>query len=203
MRKSTLGLMVGLATTGGSAGALPANDVPMPAKSARATKAEDAHVVAELHHTNKMEIEAGRMAEQKGLSRGVRDFGDVLVRDHQAADEKLLAYAQRTGLDANAFLPDEVSGQRSTSEDDMDRLRKLSGGAFDRQFAQMMETGHARAIDHVRAARDQTADPSLRDLLAGLLPTLQRHREIAQDLVSATRNVSGDLPGADMPIPTR
>src|SRR5262249_50092388 len=125
-----------------------------------------------------------------------------LVRDHQAADEKLLAYAQKTGLDANAFLPDEVSGQRSRAEDDMDRLRRLSGGAFDREFAQMMETGHAKAIDLVRAARDQTTDPARRALLAQLLPTLQKHREIAQDLVSATRNVSGDQP-AEVPIPMR
>lgn len=54
---------------------------------------------------------------------------------------------------------------------------------FDSKFAQKMLADHEKAIDDVTAARDTTADPKLKKLLADLLPTLQKHEETARKIL--------------------
>jgi putative membrane protein len=151
---------------------------------------EDARIIAKLHHINQMEVDAGKLAEDKGQAKAVRDYGARLVRDHQSADKKIVAYADKNGIDANA-MPPAGNDQEAKDMDKMDRLRNLTGAEFDRTFASTMLEGHQKAIDLVQSARDTVTDGQLKGMLGQLLPTLEKHRQIAQNLVS-TQNVSTD-----------
>src|SRR5689334_18102792 len=51
-----------------------------------------------LHHVNEMEIEMGKLAQQKGVTQDVKDFGQKMVTDHQQADQQLMAYAKQANL---------------------------------------------------------------------------------------------------------
>ena len=55
--------------------------------------------MAQLHQVNRMEIEAGRLAQLRSVTRAVRDYGRMLVVDHTRADGKLRALAQRSHVD--------------------------------------------------------------------------------------------------------
>jgi putative membrane protein len=166
-----------------------ANATPAAVAGKPAAMTGDAQVVAKLHHVNQMEITAGKLAQDKGQMKSVRDFGARLVRDHQAADKKVMAYADKNGIDANA-MPPAGDDQEAKDQDHMDRLRNLSGPAFDHEFAMVMHDGHAKTIAMVTTARGAVTDPALRTLLGQLLPTLQQHDETAQRLLSATQGVS-------------
>src|SRR5215213_1268077 len=81
-----------------------ADDKPMGDKAAaKADKAaadatsgpDPADVLSKLHHANQMEIEAGKLAQEKGSSKAVKAYGKTLVRDHSAADKKVLATAKQ------------------------------------------------------------------------------------------------------------
>jgi putative membrane protein len=162
----------------GSAG----NATPAASTTKPVAMTEDARVVADLHRMNRMEISAGRMADEKGKASAVRVFGRRLARDHRAADAKVMAYSAKTGIDASAASPEGME-QAAKDQRQMERLRSLSGADFDRLFATTMERDHERAIDAVQNARGNVTDPNLRALLGQLLPTLQRHRAMAQALL--------------------
>src|SRR4051812_8806786 len=60
-----------------------------------AVSASDRPMIQRLHDANQMEIQMGRLAQEKGASRLVKNFGRQLVADHTAADKRLDDYLRR------------------------------------------------------------------------------------------------------------
>jgi putative membrane protein len=143
--------------------------------AARAADApQTADVLGKLHHSNQMEIEMGKLAQKNGQSKDVKDFGKTLVKDHSAADKKVTALAKKEKIDLAASTPAMKS----------DEVSKLPSGAdFDPKFAQSMVEDHKKDIREATEARDGTADPQLKSLLTDIVPTLQKHEDMAQKIV--------------------
>src|ERR1700722_15172233 len=70
------------------------------------------------------EVDAGRLAQDKGNSQQVKDFGAMMVKDHSAANEKLQALA----ASKNITLPTTPSITQVASKAKLD---VLSGDTFD------------------------------------------------------------------------
>jgi putative membrane protein len=49
------------------------------------------------------EVDAGKLAQDKGNSQQVKDFGAMMVKDHSAANEKLKEIDSGQDADAKAF----------------------------------------------------------------------------------------------------
>ena len=58
----------------------------------------DHALVMKIHKINQMEIQAGQLAQRNGSSAKVKQYGQQLVRDHQAADQKITTLAQSLGV---------------------------------------------------------------------------------------------------------
>jgi putative membrane protein len=56
--------------------------------------------IKEAIQGNLAEVKAGQLAQQKGASQGVKDFGTALVSDHQAANESATRIAQKMNVTA-------------------------------------------------------------------------------------------------------
>jgi putative membrane protein len=138
--------------------------------------ADTASVLTKLHHSNQMEIAAGKMAEEKGQSKDVKSFGKTLVTDHTASDKKVMKLAkdEKIELPAAAPMPDAA----------MDKLKSAPATDFDRMFASDMLEDHKKDIAEVKAARDATTDAKLKALLNETLPVLEKHEATAQKLVT-------------------
>jgi len=65
-------------------------------------------VLRQIHRTNLEEIRMGQLAQRNGSSAQVKQYGAQLVRDHQAADQKVVALAKQLRI----ALPQE-RGQMS------------------------------------------------------------------------------------------
>jgi len=99
---------------------------------------------AAMHNT--AEIELGKIAAQKGTSPQVKQFGEMMVREHTMAGNELK----------------QAVGNRLTLHEQMDddhrelaqKLNSLSGMEFDRQYINAMVDGH----DEVRDLLDDRAD---------------------------------------------
>jgi len=142
---------------------------------ARADDGSDtARVLGKLHRANQTEIDMGKMAQDHGTSKGVKDFGKMLVRDHAAADKKVSKLAKDAKVDLKANTP--------PSDSHPDTIH--TGAAFDNAFARNMLDDHEKDVAEVKAARDSTADPRLKKLLTELLPVLEKHKMTAQNLVA-------------------
>jgi putative membrane protein len=123
---------------------------------------------------NLAEIEMGKLAQQKGGSDGVRSFGKQLEQDHSAANEKAAALAREIGMSP----PTEPSKKQKA---DYDRMSKMSGDKFDREFVKHMVADHKKDIkEYQQEAKKTTERPS--SLAQETLPTLQTHLQTAQSL---------------------
>jgi len=81
------------------------------------------------------EVELGRMASEKGASPDVKKFGKMMVDDHTAAGDRLKAIATQYKVEWPTGLDDQHRDLR-------DKLAKLSGSEFDREYMSAMVDGH-------------------------------------------------------------
>lgn len=115
----------------------------------------------------------GELAQQKGESDSVKTFGETLVTDHGDHLKKLQAMARQM----NVAVPAAPTAQQKVEHD---RLSKLSGARFDREFARHMVTDHKKDIAKYQAEARKTGP--LADLARETMPVLQKHLKMAQDL---------------------
>jgi putative membrane protein len=125
---------------------------------------------------NLAEVAVGKLAQEKGQSEGVRTFGGHLVTDHGAANEKATAVAKTIGVTP----PTEPNRKQKAV---YDKLAKLSGDKFDREFAKAMVDDHKSDIREFEKEAKKTNDPAA-DFANETLPTLRKHLEMAQALAS-------------------
>jgi putative membrane protein len=142
-----------------------------------------ADVLTQLHESDRKEIDAGKLAQKQGQSPQVRDYGKMLVKDHTAADKKVADLAKKENLPLTDATPASGAGP--------DHMKDMAAGSnFDEKFMRDMVEDHRKDIAAVTEARDSTTDDKLKKLLTDLLPTLQKHEDVAQKIVDtqAARN---------------
>src|SRR5690349_19082077 len=92
---------------------------------ALATDSPDAKFLMDAARGDVAEIKLGQLAQQKGQSEGVREFGKMLEEDHSKAGKKTSELAK----DLNVIPPAQPSAEQMQKHD---ALEKLSGTEFDR-----------------------------------------------------------------------
>jgi putative membrane protein len=156
-----------------------AREPGLPASSAPAASntisGADREFVMQAEKDSIQERVLGRMAEEKSQNSDVKDYGKMLVKDHNDALEKLIDLMNKNGMPQPKGLPEERS-------EAVKKMQGLSGTAFDQEFVNMMVKDHQKAVDTFRheAASAQNAD--VRDYAKKVLPTLEKHLKDAQDL---------------------
>ncbi len=124
---------------------------------------------------NYAEVDLGKLAQEKGKSQAVKDYGTMLVTDHGAANDKAKAAASQ--LDVKP-----PSGASMTEKAEYLKLKVLSGDTFDRTFAKGMVKDHQDDIkNYEKEARQSDASGAY---AKETLPTLQKHLDAAQKLQS-------------------
>ena len=133
--------------------------------------------IAKAVQGNLAEVAMGQLAQQKANRDDVRAFGRTLEQDHSAANQQATASASTV----NATVP---TGPSKKQKADHDRLAKLSGTSFDREFVKHMVAGHKKDVgDYQKEA--QRSDGQVSDYAKATLPTLQKHLETAQSLAKS------------------
>lgn len=153
---------VALATLLGSAGAALA-----------ASRADQAFMTKAIQG-DLAEVQIGHLAQQKGGSQAVKSFGQTLVHDHSANEQKADQLAKQIGMTP----PNSPSAQQKA---DYQRLSRLSGSAFDRRFAAMMVADHRKDINAFRRQARKSND-TVGQYARQTLPTLEKHLLLAKRL---------------------
>ncbi len=166
-RLIALSLVAGLALAGSGAVAQISN-----APTGTMAKA-DQNFMNEAIQGDLSEIKIGKLAQQKGQSTGVKQFGQMLEQDHSQNLEKAKQTAEKLGL----TTPSEPN-QKQTAL--YDRLSQLSGAQFDRQFAQGMVTDHKEDIGKFQ--KQAKSKGPIGDFAQQTIPTLQKHLQTAESL---------------------
>ena len=135
--------------------------------SAAATPADRAFV-AKVSQGGMFEVQAGRLADQKGSTPDIRDFGAMEAHDHTPVGDKLKAISDREGISFGAELNPDFAGKLA-------RLKSLSGPAFDKVYMEQTSAIHAGdgAAFAKEAAEGGSAD--FRAFAAETYKIVQRH----------------------------
>jgi putative membrane protein len=117
-----------------------------------------------------MEVELGRMAQQKATNADVKAFAKMMVDDHTKANDELKALA----ASKNITLPTTLGADHQKK---VDELSKLAGREFDKKYVSLMVDDHDDDIEAFKEAADDAKDPDIKAFAAKTLPTLQKHHD--------------------------
>jgi putative membrane protein len=128
-----------------------------------------------------VDIDAGKLAEQKASSKEVKDFGATMVRDHTAVNTKATALAKKLNV-----TPEESTASKGLKADGdamLTKLKGLSGAEFDKAYVDNEVAYHEKVIETVtKTLIPNTKNAELKALLESAGPILTSHLEHAKHL---------------------
>jgi putative membrane protein len=140
-----------------------------------ALQGEDRNFMMKAATGGMAEVRLGELAQSKGSSQEVKQFGAQMVKDHGQANDELKRIAAAKGVQ----LPTELDREHRQL---MEKLQALSGAQFDREYVKAMLDAHKKDValfeQQVRAGRN--ADT--RAFAEKTLPTLRQHLTHVQTL---------------------
>ena len=121
-----------------------------------------------------LEVKLGKVAAQGGESAEVKKFGDHMVTDHTKALHELNALADKK----NWTFPIKMNAGHQAA---YDRISKLSGKDFDREYMNRMEKDHEKTVALFELANQKATDTELKSFASKTLPTLRMHLDMARE----------------------
>ena len=146
-----------------------------PAALAQSQKlsAQDRNFLMDAAKGNMTEIHLGMIAIDRGTTRGVKDFGQRLVTDHTANQQKLDSLAGKLGVKLPGDDAKMVNSMPIASE---------SGTTFDHNFAKIGVEDHEQDIAKFEKEISSGTNSEVKDYARETLPTLKEHLQIAEQL---------------------
>ncbi len=126
-------------------------------------------------HANRGEIEIGNVAQQKASNDGVKQFAKRMVEDHTNASQEMKNWASQN----NFTLPSGLTADDSSTKSS---LSSSSGSQFDQKYIQSQLKDHKQVISAFEKEVQDGQDPQLKQMAARMLPVLQDHVRIAEDI---------------------
>lgn len=174
--------------TTASAPAAPLDDGMEEAASAGEERITDAKFFERAASGNMLEVELGKLAQDKAVNAEIKAFAQRMVTDHSAKIEELKALAAKK----NVALPTELAPQHQAV---CDRLEKLQGQEFDEGYADYMVRAH-REMEHLLLkTAEQTQDADIRSFANETLEGVKAHYAHAQkiDALEVTAGIEEDV----------
>jgi predicted outer membrane protein len=168
------------------------------------------HFAEQATYAGNAEVKLGQLAMERAQSPAVKDFAQMMVRDHSKAGSELKQAVTRHDVQPPAGL--DVEHQRL-----YDRLSALRGAEFDREYMKAMVDGHkkvksllaSRTMDD-RASRDRTRgatgtsgsttgatplDMAVNQWATKSLPSVERHLQTAEQIQANIGNAAAGHAG--------
>jgi putative membrane protein len=151
---------------------------------AYAQAADSKAFVNDLTIAGLAEVQLGKLAAERASSADVKAFGQMMVKDHTQAANELKPIATELKVQQPTQLDQK-------HKDLADKLSKLKGSEFDREYINAMVSGHEEVAGKLRmrvethtAANDATGsgEQKLTQWATMAIPTVQKHLEHARDL---------------------
>lgn len=136
---------------------------------------EQSEFMTQAASSNMLEIEAGKLAQERGQMQEVKDYGQMMVKDHTNASNQLKQLAQQH----NIVLPDSMSQDH---QQQLQKLRDQKGKAFDQQYMDLMVNSHEETVKLFENASNNMQDTVIQNFATSTLPILRQHLDRARTL---------------------
>ena len=125
----------------------PAAEKATPSRSVEsppATGADTQGFINDMTIVGLTEVQLGKLATERAASADVKAFGQMMVKDHSQAGDELKKVASQLKIQPPTQLDQK-------HKDLVDKLSKLQGAEFDREYVNAMVQGHQEVLGKVRA----------------------------------------------------
>jgi len=150
------------------------------AQGAAPTDPQIAHIVVTA---NQVDIDAGKVAESKGASKEVKDFGKQMVTDHTGVNQQAAALVKKL----NVTPEDNPTSEslKTGGAENVKKLEGLKGADFDKAYIAHEVAYHQQVLDAI----DNTLVPNaknaeLKGLIVKVRPAFVGHLEHAKQIQS-------------------
>ena len=133
--------------------------------------------VATLSHSD---LRASELAEKNASNAKVKEFAQKMVKGHNQLNDSLskLATEQKIAV---------VAGTEKAAKDTYDRLTKLQGAEFDREYLKAIINDHERYIQMFETQISQGKDAGLTNFAKNALPSARDHLKEARALAAEVK----------------
>lgn len=148
-----------------------------------AAKLNDAQIAHIAYTAGDIDIKTAEVALKKTKNPQIKEFAELMIKDHKAVNEQALALVKKLGVTPEDN--DTSKGLVKQAEEERAKLAKLDGAAFDKEYAANEVAYHGT----VNGALKDTLIPSssnqeLKDFLTTGLKIFTGHEEHAKTVVS-------------------
>ena len=123
------------------------------------------------------EVEAGKIATQKGQSDEVKQFGQQMVDAHTKTTQELTTIVQQKNIKVE--VPTKLDTKHQKLIDD---LNSASAQDFDKTYAKQQVDGHQAAVKLFKRYAARGDDADLKAFAEKTLPTIEHHLDAAKKL---------------------
>jgi putative membrane protein len=131
------------------------------------------------------EVEAGKIAGQRGQNTSVKDFAAKMVTAHTGTTEKL--QTALAGAHPEITLPAHVDDRRQGM---LDELRGAKDADFDGRYIAQQIDAHKEALILMQGYAKNGDTASLKKLAAKSAPVVQTHLNVAEKIQSTLNKQS-------------
>jgi putative membrane protein len=144
-------------------------------RKTQAISEADRRFMLDADKANVEERALGKLAADRAQSKEVKDFGRMLADDHQDALKDLVDLMDKHGI----AQPNNLDEARNSQ---VAKFEKMSGAAFDREFVDMMASGHEKAIAKFKEEANSGQNDDVQKYAKNMLPSLEKHLDKAHSL---------------------
>lgn len=123
------------------------------------------------------EVQLGNLALTRSQNDDVKQIGQQMILDHTKANIELTQLATKKSF----TIPTELDSKHKST---VDKLSKLSGAEFDKEYIDDMVKDHEEDIKAFQTQADSGTDPDVKAYAAKTLPILQSHLEMIRGVQS-------------------
>ena len=141
------------------------------------------------------EIEAGKIAQEKGQSADVKAFGKMMVAEHTKMSADMKTAAASAGADAT--VPTALDERRQGM---IDNLKQAPADGFDKIYLAQQTAAHDEALTLAKTYADNGDNAALKAFAVKGQPMIQKHLDRARQLeggAGAGANAGAAAPAAN------
>ena len=156
------------------------NNTADSARNAQGTVDDKTHTfMNDAAEAGMAEVEIAKLAKDRAQNPRVKNFAEMMIKDHSAANNDLMNIARSK----NVTLPSTIGKHQDHLED----LSKKNGAEFDKAYMKMMVNGHEDVVKDFEKCSQNGTDPDVKTFAAQKLPTLRMHLDSAKAINKALK----------------
>lgn len=131
--------------------------------------------VKEAGAGNAAEVKMAELALKNAESQEVKDFAQMMIKDHTQANEDLAAVAKNHNI---TFPPDAPAKEKALGK----KMLDVKGKAFDKAYVKHAVADHTKDVADYKKAAGEVKDEKLVEYVQKTTPIIEGHLDAAKKL---------------------